>query len=341
MVKKASIIIVGFGSVGRNLAKLIAFRNKIIEDKYDTRINVSAILDSRGAVVKEEGFTPYELLKLCELPRSSVSSYKPYGFPSAKLKDVYSKIIPDVQVEVTPSNYENGEPGLSDILYALKNKVNIVSSNKAPFVLAYKRLMDMASKNNVQIRFKATVMAGTPLIDLLNGLKGYDIESVEGILNGTTNFILTEMHENLLSYSEALKKAQALGIAEANPDLDVKGWDPAAKLVIISNVIGQPIELSRVDRDDLSRLDIKEIYKAIKENKVIKFIASLNIKEKKASVKLTKIPREDILASVNGTLNAVKIRTDVNNITLIGKGAGGAETAHAILDDLIGIIKVI
>ena len=112
--------------------------------------------------------------------------------------------------------------------------------NKAPFVLKYKEIMELALRKNVHVRFKATVMAGTPLIDLLMSLKGYEVELVEGILNGTTNFILTEMHENLIPYEDALKKAQVLGIAEANPDLDVKGWDPAAKLVIISNVLGKP-----------------------------------------------------------------------------------------------------
>lgn len=240
MAKKFRILLVGFGNVGRSFTKLIAIKGKAIEERYNVKLCIVGIIDSSGAVIKEDGFTSYELLKLCELPRSTVSTYEPYGVGGANVKDVYSKVIPDTHIEATPSNYESGEPGLSNILHALKHGVNVVSCNKAPFVLKYKEIMELALRKNVHVRFKATVMAGTPLIDLLMSLKGYEVELVEGILNGTTNFILTEMHENLIPYEDALKKAQVLGIAEANPDLDVKGWDPAAKLVIISNVLGKP-----------------------------------------------------------------------------------------------------
>jgi len=341
MMSNIKIAIIGFGNVGRSLAKLIAFKGRDIERKFKVKLSVVAIADSKGAVVKEDGLTPYELLKLCELPRSYISTYKPYGVPEARVKEIYSRIIPDIHIEVTPSNYESGEPGLSNILYAINNGVNIVTANKAPLVLKYSYIMQYAKQKGVQVRFKATVMAGTPLIDLLRSLKGYDIESIEGIINGTTNYILTEMHEDLIPYSDALKKAQALGIAEANPDLDVKGWDAAAKLVIISNVIGEPLSLNDVERDDLSKLDLREVFKAIKEGMVLKFIAKYNVKEKKASVKITKIPRDDILSNIKGTMNAVRIKTDINNIVLIGKGAGRMETAHALMDDILSIAEVI
>ncbi|WFO75415.1 hypothetical protein J4526_00470 [Desulfurococcaceae archaeon MEX13E-LK6-19] len=337
MAKKLDIAIVGFGSVGRNLAKLLVHKKEFIEKKYNIVVNVVAVMDSKGAVVKENGLSPYELLKLSELPRSSICLYKPYGIPNAGLKDVYARILPDVHVELTPSNYTNGEPGLSHIMYALEHGVNVVSSNKAPFVLEYDKIMEASLRKNLIVKFKATVMAGTPLIDLLMGLKGYEVEVVEGILNGTTNFILTEMHENLVSFSDALKKARVLGIAEANPDLDVKGFDAAAKLVIISNILGTPIRLSDVVREDLSRIDLRDVYNAIKNGMVIKFIARLHVADRKGSVRVEKIPRSNILASVNGTLNCVVVKTDVNTITVIGKGAGGVETAHAVLDDILSI----
>lgn len=336
---KAELVLVGFGNVGRSFAKLVAFKKKFVEEKYGVKINIAAIVDSKGAVVKEEGFTPYELLKLCEIPRSTLKNHGFYGIEKAGVKEVYSRVLPDIHVEATPSNYVNGEPGVSHIFYALKRKVNVVTCNKAPLVLNYGEIMDLASKMKVKVKFKATVMAGTPLIDLLMSLKGYDVEHVRGILNSTANFILTEMHENLVSYGDALKKAQIMGIAEANPDLDVKGWDPAAKLVIISNVLGNPVRLNSIVKDDLSKLSLKDIYKAIREGYVTKFIAALDLRKGKGEVKLTKIPKDNVLASVSGTLNAVIIRTDVNEITLIGKGAGGSETAHAILDDVISIVQ--
>ena len=205
--------------------------------------------------------------------------------------------------------------------------------------MKYRYIMDLASRKGLKVKFKATVMAGTPLIDLLMGLKGYGVMRVEGILNGTANFILTEMHENLVTFEEALKKAQVMGIAESNPDLDVKGWDTAAKLVIISNVLGRALSLSEVVRDDLSRLDVKDVFRAIREDLVIKFIGELDLEEGRASVKLSRVPRNSIFASVNGTLNAVKVKTDVNEITVVGRGAGGSEAAHALLDDIITIAQ--
>ena len=339
MVRVIKVALIGFGTVGRSLAKLIALKGRSIEEKYNTRLSIIAIADSGGAAIKEEGFTSYELLRLTEFPRSAVSTYSPYGVPGAEVADIYRRIVPDIHVEATPSNYVDGEPGISNVLYALESGAHVVSCNKAPFVLKYSYIMNLASGKELRIKFKATVMAGTPLVDLLMSLKGYEVERVEGVLNGTTNFILTEMHENLITYEEALKKAQVMGIAESDPDLDVKGWDSAAKLVIISNVLGKSLSLGDVIRDGLSRLSIRDVYRAIKEDSVIKFVAELDLREGRASVKLSKVPKNSIFASITGTLNAVKIRTDVNEITLIGKGAGGPETAHAVLDDIITIAR--
>jgi len=339
LVRVVRLALIGFGTVGRSLAKLVALKNKLIEEKYGVRLSIVAVADSGGAVVKEDGLTPYELLRLCELPRSAMSTFTPYGLSGAGVREIYSRVLPDIHVEATPSNYVDGEPGVSNVLYALESGAHVVSCNKAPFVLRYRDVMDSASRKGVKVGFKATVMAGTPLIDLLMSLKGYEVEGLEGILNGTTNFILTEMHENLVTYEEALKKAQLMGIAESNPDLDVKGWDPAAKLVIISNVLGKPVKLGDVVREDLSRLDVREVFMAVKEGSVFKFIAALDLREGRASVKLIKVPREDVFASVTGTLNAVRIRTDVNEITIVGKGAGGSETAHSVLDDVLTVAQ--
>lgn len=339
MTKRVTVIIVGFGNVGRSLAKTIAYKYKDLENRYDVSVKVAAILDSSGCVIKEEGFSPYELIQLCDYPRSNIKSFNEYGKLDLNLEDIYNIVSPDIHVEVTPSNYENGEPGLNNILFAITNGINIVTSNKAPLALKYDYIMKQSRKKNVYVKFKATVMAGTPLIDLLMSLKCYEINSIEGILNSTTNFILTEMHEKLISFDEALTEALALGIAESNYTLDIKGLDSAAKLTIISNIIGRPINIRNVELDDLSNINIKEIYRAIRSNLVLKFIAKLDVINEKAFVKLMKIPKTDMLSSVGGLLNAVKISTDINKIILIGKGAGGTEAAHAIIDDMISIVK--
>ncbi len=336
MVRDVKAVLVGFGNVGRALTKLLAVKGELIEHRYGVRIKVVAIVDSKGAALSEEGFTRYELLKLCELPRGHISQSS-YGLPHIGVRELYSRLQPDIHVEITPSNYDDGEPGLSHIITALKNGIHVVTANKAPLVLAYKRLLNLASKRKLQLRFKATVMAGTPIIDLLNSLKGYIVNEVEGILNGTTNYILTEMHENLISFNEALRKAQILGIAESNPELDLNGLDAAAKLVIISNVIQKPVKLNEIFRESVSNVDIREIYKSIKAGVVIKYIAHLDFSKGEYYVKLKKIPRDSFFGLIDGSLNAIKIMTDINDIFICGKGAGGMETAHSILDDILNI----
>lgn len=332
-----NIVVVGFGNVGRSLAKLLAFKHEVVERKYNVKLRVVAVLDSKGAVVKPQGLSPYELLKLCSTPRSRLGYYEAYGELGVGVEEVYSKVDPTIHVELTPSNYDTGEPGISHILYAIRNGVHVVSANKAPFALKYNEIMSEALNKNVLVRIKATVMAGTPLINMLMGLKGYDVKAVEGILNGTVNYVLTEMHNKLISFNEALSKAQALGIAEANPYVDVSGLDAAAKLVIISNILGKPIALHGIERENASRITVREIYEAVRRGYVVKYIAKLDLEEEKAYVKLIELPLNDVLAKVEGTFNGVKITTDVNNIVVIGKGAGGIETAHAVLDDIIDI----
>lgn len=332
-----NIVLAGFGSVGRAYARLLALKTGYIEKKYGVKLKIVGILDSRGGVLKEDGFSPYDLLKLCKIPRSSLCKYKPYNIDSNDVREVYSRITPDIHVEATPSNYESGEPGVSNVLYALHSGVNVVLSNKAPLALRYGEVIGLARRKGVEVKFKSTVMAGTPLLDLLNSLKGYDIERIEGILSGTVNYMLSEMHKSLEPYGKVLKKARMLGIVEANPELDVKGWDSAAKLTIISNVIGEPIRLEDVERDDVSKLTLKQVVKAIREGYTIKYIAKLDVRERRAQVKLAKIPREHFFSTIEGTLNAVGIKTGINEILLSGKGAGGVETSYAMLDDTISI----
>ncbi|MCC6057964.1 MAG: hypothetical protein LM568_03500, partial [Desulfurococcaceae archaeon] len=200
-----------------------------------------------------------------------------------------------------------------------------------------KELLEIAKKRSLQLRFRSTVMGGTPLIDTIMSLRSEEIEKIEGILNATTNFILTEMHDKLIDFEEALKKAQIMGLAEADPSLDIDGIDAAAKLVILSHVIGCSISLDEVKRESLSKIKLRDVVEAIKEGFVIKYLAYFDVRRRETYVRIVKIPKTDVFAQVNGSLNAVRIKTDVGEILFVGKGGGGLETAHSVLDDVIAI----
>ena len=197
--------------------------------------------------------------------------------------------------------------------------------------------MERAKVKGVKVKFKATVMGGSPFMDLLLSMKSHDIIGVEGILNATSNFILTLMEDEMIEFEEALARAQALGIAETNIELDVGGLDAAAKLVIISNVIGKTLRLQDIRRTSLSNVRLKDIISASKEGYTIRYVVKADFERKLSSVEAVKIPRGDVLSMVKGTMNAIKIKSDVGEYIFIGRGGGGMETAHTVLDDIISL----
>ncbi|MEM1568875.1 MAG: hypothetical protein QXI84_10370, partial [Thermofilaceae archaeon] len=259
------IVIVGFGNVGRAFARTLALKRKIIENKYAVSPVVVGVVDSKGMAVKSEGFTDYELLKLSELPRSGVNMFSPYARSYVDLNYVYDVAQPDIHVELTPSNYETGEPGVSNILLALNRGIHVVTANKAPIALKIRRVNEHCEEKSLYLKFRSTVMGGSPLIDTLLSLKSEDVERIDSILNVTTNYILTEIHDKLMDFNDALRKAQSLGIAEANPSLDVDGLDAAAKLTILSHVIGYSVKLGDVRRESLSNVGLRNVIEAVKE----------------------------------------------------------------------------
>ncbi len=329
------VFINGFGCVGRALAKIIAEKQDIIEKKYGLRIKVVAIKDSRGAVFSHEGLSISDLLKLIEYPRSSIGLYEPYGEMNTGLDEIYDRCSPDIHVELTPSNYDGGEPGISNVFYALSRGANIVLANKAVLVYKYWEIMDIAKKKGLDVRYKATVMGGSPFIDILYSLKTIHISRIYGILNATTNYVLTIMHEHLVSFEEALEKAKSLGVAEKNPEYDIEGIDAAAKLVIISNTLGIPLRINDIKRISLKNISLKDVVDALRENKIIKYIARIDFEEQVAEVIPKKIEYNNKLAGINGLMNAVVIEHEYGDIFFSGKGGGCRETASMILEDIL------
>ncbi|MEM0027758.1 MAG: homoserine dehydrogenase [Ignisphaera sp.] len=337
-MKNVNIVVMGFGNVGRAFVKTVSLKKKVIAEKYGVNINIVAVGDSKGVAIKKEGFDEYELLKMSELPRSSLHMFSPYGRQGVDIEEIYRETEPHIHVELTPSNYLTGEPGYSNILFALRNNVHVVTANKAPLVLHYNEIISEARSRGLSVRFRATVLGGTPFLEMLSSMKSHDIERVEGILNATTNYILTEMHENLVDFEQALKKAQAIGVAEADPTLDIEGFDAAAKLCIISHIIGKPVDMNSVYRESLSKVTLKDVLDAVRQGQVIKYIALLDTQNKVASVRIVRLSRDNILAQVGGVLNAVRVKTDATELFFVGRGGGRIETAHSVFDDVLSIV---
>jgi homoserine dehydrogenase len=229
----------------------------------------------------------------------------------------------------------NSKPSLSYITSAMRYGKNVVTANKGPLALAFPSLIELADYNNVKLKFSATVGGGTPILEFAKHcLKGDSIASLRGILNGTTNYILTKMEEGL-EFEEALEDARVKGYAEADPSLDIDGYDPAAKLVIMANwIMNRKVTLNDVKFTGIRNVKRDEIKKLLDRGSTIKLIAECN---EELSVMPREVKKDDPLC-VNGTLNAVTFLSEHSGeLTIIGRGAGGIETASAILRDLIEI----
>jgi len=237
---------------------------------------------------------------------------------------------------VTPTNIKDGEPALSHIKTAFKSGKHVVTTNKGPLALALPALTELADYNKVYLRFSGTVGAGTPVLDLAKKcLLGDRIISIRGILNGTTNYILTEMDERHITFQLALENAQRLGYAEADPSMDVDGLDAACKLVIMANwIMDKKVTLKNVKIQGIRNVTLQALKEAAKKGCTVKLIGSINDDLK---VMPTEISRYDPLC-VGGVLNAVTFVSEfAGEETVIGRGAGGMETASAILRDLLDI----
>ncbi len=326
------ITIIGFGYVGAGVTEVIHRKRAEIARRYGLTLNLVGIADLKGIFIDERGLDEAELLKL----RTGEKEWERPGDMTSI--DLIKEVEHEVMVETTPTNIDHGQPGLRHITTALESGRHVVTSNKGPLALAYTPLMELAKKHDRELKFGATVGGAMPLISLMRkNLAGNEVLSIQGILNGTCNYILTRMAEEGLPYEHVLKEAQEIGIAEADPAKDVEGTDTAVKLVILANsVFGLNATYKDVEVAGITAITSDALKLADDAGYVIKLIGEVT-KAGCLKVRPRLVPKNDPL-NVSGTLNVATIRTDLaGDITLIGKGAGPIEAASTILSDILSI----
>ncbi|MDF2421732.1 MAG: homoserine dehydrogenase [Nitrosopumilus sp.] len=327
------IILCGFGVVGQSLVKLFDSRSEDLYAKYGLKPRVVGVFDSKGSAVDSAGLNFNRLIDV----KKKFGTVKNYADTKNSMSgiDMLKNVEADVLIETTASNYKDAEPGMTHIITAMKKGMHVISVNKGPLALAFPSLLELATYNQVMFKFSGTVGGGTPILDYAkNSLRGERITSFSGILNGTTNYILTNMGTGV-TYDEALKDAKDKGYVEADESLDLDGLDAAAKLVILANwIMGMKVTLPDIDCTGIRKVTVDDIKRAAKNNCAIKLIASCN---KELIVGPKEVSNDDPLC-VNGTLNAIAFTSEHSGTqTIIGKGAGGMETASSILRDLLDI----
>ncbi len=332
------LALIGFGVVGRGFTEIVLRKKEYLQKKYGLSLRYVGICDMRyGSVVSHAGIDPAKALEVVKGGGVIEKAFE--GVKGLSAAEFIEASDADVVVEATWTNLETGEPGLTHIKKALSAGKHVITTNKGPIAIAYRDLSNLAKSKNVKLLFSGTVMSGTPSIrTLVRGLAGCYVSEVAGILNGTTNYILTKMEEGL-SFNEALKDAQLKGYAEAEPSMDVDAWDPAAKIVILANIaFDTDLKPKDVVREGIRNVTLDDIKDALRRGKRIKLIARAWMDGGSVRAKVTpeEVDINSFFGQVKGTVNAVMYRTDsLGDVYLIGRGAGGEEAGQAILADLI------
>ncbi|MEO7021812.1 MAG: homoserine dehydrogenase, partial [Ktedonobacteraceae bacterium] len=296
---------------------------------------------SSGFIYHEDGLDMPTVLKLgaARRPLTEYERVRHWDTILEGLPETDANIL----VETTPTNLRDAEPGLSHIVTALRMGAHVVTANKGPGALAGTKLLALARQQGVQLRMESSVMAGTPVLStIVEGMAGVSVQTVRGILNGTTNYILTAMAEGR-AYADVLAEAQALGYAETDPTADVEGYDALAKtLILAALVFNQPLKPEQVTLQGITALSIDDMQQAAKAGQRIKLIASIqrNGEQLEARVAPQALPLSDPLARVDGIINALTIQSDtLPAVTVIGPGAGGIATAQGLLADIIACVR--
>jgi homoserine dehydrogenase len=333
------LALVGFGAAGQGLARILSERGAWLREARNVDLQIVAVCTrSRGAVADPNGLDPALLLQT--IMRDGDFKQHPFA-TDWDAATMVANVEADVLVEVSPTNLETAEPATSLIRAAFARGIHVVTANKGPVALHVAELREAARVAGVTFGFEGTVMSGTPGLRLCwSDLAAGEIHELRGIVNGTTNYILTEM-EHGREYSDVLAEAQRLGYAEADPSGDVDGHDAAGKAVILANVLlGAKLTPADVEREGISGITRDMVAAAGAAGQRWKLIARVwrDGQQVRASVQPTRLPISHPLAGVAGAMNALTVSVEwLGEVTLVGPGAGGNATGFALVSDILAI----
>ncbi len=333
-----NLCLIGFGNIGRALARLLLVKRAVLRDNYSIEWRITGIATRRmGWIADPRGLDVEEFL-------DGVYDYRPLSSPPSNVQEWLAAAQADVLFEVSSLNVQTGQPAIAHLQAALKHEAHAITANKGPLVYAYRELEALARFHGKRFLYEATVMGGSPTFSLFREtLPALTVLRVRGILNSTTNVILDEMEKGR-TFAEGVKRAQELGIAETDPSADVDGWDAAVKVCAIAQVLMEkPLKLEEIEREGIRGLTDDAVRSARVEGKPWKLVCRAEFVEGRlhASVRPEQVPLNDPLASVQGTAMTVHFETDVLEgltITAANKDDPRA-TAYDMMADFICAVR--
>jgi len=294
MTKNIKIALIGLGNVGCNLLQILEAKKSELEKRYHIKFSIVCIADSSGVATNSSGFKPLEIL-VHKHSGKKINTFNGYDDDKTVL-DTLEDIEADLVFEASPVNLKTAEPALSFCQKALEKGCHLVLANKAPLVIAFNDLHERASNNNVGILYSATFCGGLPVLNICSrDMIAGKITKIQGVFNATSNFILDAMAKGQ-PFDKALLETQKRGAAEADPKLDIEGWDTANKLVLLANtVLDVSIQLKDIKVQGITQVTTDQLKLHNDNNETIKLVASAVLAGSNYvfSVKPTVLPLSD------------------------------------------------
>jgi homoserine dehydrogenase len=327
-----NLALVGFGNVGKALVRLLRSKRSILREQYGIEFRITGVASRRIGWLADEGGFDIDGLSDGIVPAQA-------GPGPSNVREWLKAACADVLFEATSLNRHTGEPATDHIRGALEYGAHAISANKGPVVFHLDELNSLARAKGKRFFYESSVMDGTPIFNMFRRcLPALDLRGFRGVLNSTTNVILTGM-ERGLSFDEALAEAQRIGVAESDPTDDIEGWDAAVKTVALANVLmGTNLRPADVERKGIAQLTGEQVRAARSASKAYKLVCRAIRREGHvvASVGPELVPLTDSLALVEGTSSIVYFETDMfPGLALIEENAGLDATAYGMLADFI------
>jgi len=347
MTQRIRVALVGLGNVGRSFLQLTEEKAPLLAEQYGLDLSLTAAADSSGVVLEPDGIN-VAALRAHKAAGRGVATFAGAA-PGMPAPVMAAAAEADLLLEASPVNLKTGQPGLDCVRAALARGLPAVLANKGPLVLAFDELTAAAQTAGVGLAYSATVCGALPVVNIgLRDLAGCAIRSVRGIFNSTSNSILEAMRHGG-DYASALRQAQLDGIAEADPSLDVEGWDTANKLVIIANsILRQPATLADVRPvAGITSITPDQIADGARRGLVVKLVARAEqdpegsaLKPYRLSVGPEWLPADDFLATVSGWEMGIVFDTDIMGLQQFKVDERGPiPTAAAMLRDVINLYQ--
>ncbi len=336
------LALLGFGNVGQALARLLLQKRADLISNYDLTFTVTGIATGKhGTAIDPAGI---DLRRALDIMASGATLQELSSRPNpADSFEFIQSCEADVLFENTPVNYQDGQPAVDHLQRALEKGMHAITANKGPVVHAYQQLTDLAAVQGRSFYFESTVMDGAPIFSLFRStLPAAKLHSFKGILNSTTNLILTRM-ERGEEIKDAVAYAQKIGIAESDPSGDIDGWDAAVKVAALVTVLmGIPLKPDQVERSGIGEITNLEILQARERGQRWKLVCSAKREGQGvlASVAPQMVPPDSPLFQVDGTTSIVQFETDVlGSLSIIETDPGPETTAYGLLADFLNAVN--